>query len=170
MSKLPLINWFTDCPDLPVSFFCLKIPCQLGAGGSLFVPSLLQNCIFPVSLNATIMFLTSSSLKLWCHSWSCPSLTTCSHFQPPSTQIAFKMGLENSCAGELVRNANSRILLPDTVPVGFSSQEYWSGLPRPSPDDLPNPGIKPGSPELHKHSLLSESPEKPLPHTAFPQI
>ena len=32
--------------------------------------------------------------------------------------------------------------------VGFSRQEYWSGLPFPSPEDLPDPGIKPGSPAL----------------------
>ena len=32
--------------------------------------------------------------------------------------------------------------------MGFSRQEYWSGLPFPSPGDLPNPGIKPGSPTL----------------------
>ena len=30
--------------------------------------------------------------------------------------------------------------------MGFSRQEYWSGLPFPSPRDLPNPGIEPGSP------------------------
>ena len=30
------------------------------------------------------------------------------------------------------------------LPVGFSRQEYWSGLPCASPGDLPNPGIKPG--------------------------
>ena len=33
-------------------------------------------------------------------------------------------------------------------PVGFSRQEYWSELPFPSPEDLPHPGIKPGSPAL----------------------
>ena len=32
--------------------------------------------------------------------------------------------------------------------VGFSRQEYWSGLPFPSPEDLPNPGIEPGSPHI----------------------
>ena len=32
--------------------------------------------------------------------------------------------------------------------MGFSRHEYWSGLPFPSPEDLPNPGIKPGSPTL----------------------
>ena len=38
----------------------------------------------------------------------------------------------------------------------FSRQEYWGGLPFPSPEDLPNPGIEPGSPALQAGSLLSE--------------
>ena len=38
----------------------------------------------------------------------------------------------------------------------FSRQEYWSGLPFPSPGDLPDPGIKPGSPALQANSLSSE--------------
>ena len=40
--------------------------------------------------------------------------------------------------------------------MGFSRVEYWSGLPFPSPGDLPNPGIEPGSPALQTDSLLSE--------------
>ena len=40
--------------------------------------------------------------------------------------------------------------------MGFSRQVYWSGLPFPSPGDLPNPGIKPGSPELQADSLPTE--------------
>ena len=47
--------------------------------------------------------------------------------------------------------------------VGFSRQEYWSGLPFPSPEDLPNPGIEPGSPALQADTLTSEPPGKPLP-------
>ena len=39
----------------------------------------------------------------------------------------------------------------------FSRQEYWSGLPFPSPGGLSDPGIKPGSPELQADPLLSES-------------
>ena len=35
----------------------------------------------------------------------------------------------------------------------FSRQEYWSGLPFPSPGDLPNPGIEPGSPALQTGAL-----------------
>ena len=45
---------------------------------------------------------------------------------------------------------------------GISSQEYWSGLPFPSPVDLPDPGIKPGSPALQADALRSEPPEKPI--------
>ena len=47
--------------------------------------------------------------------------------------------------------------------MGFSRQECWSGLPFPSPGDLPNPGIKPGFPALQAHALPSEPPGKP-PH------
>ena len=43
----------------------------------------------------------------------------------------------------------------------FSRQEYWSGLPFPSPGDLPDPGIKPGSPALEADALTSEPPGKP---------
>ena len=44
----------------------------------------------------------------------------------------------------------------------FSRQEYWSGLPFPSPGDLPDPGIKPGSPALEADALTSEPPGKPI--------
>ena len=43
----------------------------------------------------------------------------------------------------------------------FSRQEHWIGLLFLSPEDLPNPGIEPMSPELHKDSLPSEPPGKP---------
>ena len=42
----------------------------------------------------------------------------------------------------------------------FSRQEYWSGLPFPSPGDLPNLGIEPGSPTLQADALPSEPPGK----------
>ena len=43
----------------------------------------------------------------------------------------------------------------------FSRQEYWSGLPFPSPGDLPNPGIKAWSPALQAYALPSELPGMP---------
>ena len=44
--------------------------------------------------------------------------------------------------------------------MGFSGQEYWNGLPFPSPGDLPDPGIEPGSPALPVDSLSSKPPGK----------
>ena len=54
------------------------------------------------------------------------------------------------------------LLIPWTVarqaplPMGFSRQEYWSGLPFPSPGDHPDPGIEPRSPALQADSLPTE--------------
>ena len=45
--------------------------------------------------------------------------------------------------------------------MGFSRQEYWSGLPFPSPGDLPKPGIEPRSPAFQADALTSEPPGKP---------
>ena len=45
--------------------------------------------------------------------------------------------------------------------IGFSRQEYWSGLPFPSPGYLPDPGIEPRSPPLQADALTSEPPGKP---------
>ena len=42
--------------------------------------------------------------------------------------------------------------------MGFSRQEYWNGLPFPSPGDLPNPGIEPGFSTLQADALPSEPP------------
>ena len=44
----------------------------------------------------------------------------------------------------------------------FPRQEYWSGLPFPSPGDLPNPGIEPVSPALAGGFFTTEPPEKPM--------
>ena len=46
--------------------------------------------------------------------------------------------------------------------MGFSRQEYWSGLPFPSPEDLPDPGIEPRSPALQADASTSEPPGKPI--------
>ena len=46
--------------------------------------------------------------------------------------------------------------------VGFSRQDYWRGLPFPSPGDLPNPGMEPRSPALQADALRSEPPGFPI--------
>ena len=47
--------------------------------------------------------------------------------------------------------------------MGSSRQEYWSGLPFPSPGDLPDPGIEPRSPIMQADALTSEPPGKQRP-------
>ena len=72
----------------------------------------------------------------------------------------------NSCA-VLSRLVVSDSVTPWTVahqallPMGFSRQEYWSGLPRSPPGDLSDPGTEPWSPALQVDSLPSEPPGKP---------
>ena len=72
---------------------------------------------------------------------------------------------------ESVRHSLSHVQLfetPWTVPcqapssMGFSRQEYWDGLPFPSPGDLPDPGIEPKSPTLQEHTLPAEPAGKPV--------
>ena len=69
--------------------------------------------------------------------------------------------------GGLVTKSCPTIATPWTVAhqaplsIGFSRQEYWSGLPFLSPGNLPDPGIEPASPALQAGSLLTELLEKP---------
>ena len=64
--------------------------------------------------------------------------------------------------GRLVAKLSPTLATPWTVAcqaplsMRFSRQEYWSGLPFPSPRDLPDPGIKPGSPALQADSFPTE--------------
>ena len=65
-------------------------------------------------------------------------------------------------AGGLVAKSCLTLAIPWTVAcqaplsMGFSRQEYWSGLPLPSPGDLPDPGIEPRSPALQADDLPAE--------------
>ena len=66
--------------------------------------------------------------------------------------------------GGLVTKSCPTLATPWTVthqappPMEFSRQEYWSGLPFPSPRDLSDPGIEPGSPTSWADALMSEPP------------
>ena len=52
------------------------------------------------------------------------------------------------------------------LPMGFPRKEYWSGLPFPSPGDVPDPGIEPTSPATAGVFFTAEPPGKPLTTTA----
>ena len=74
-----------------------------------------------------------------------------------------------SCGGCLVVSDSSRI--PWTpLSVGFSRQEYRSGLPFPSPGDLPDPGIEPTSPALASGFFTTEPPGKPTLPVQFSSV
>ena len=55
----------------------------------------------------------------------------------------------------------------DPLSMGFSRQEYWSGLPFSSPGDLPDPGIESQSPTLQADTLTSKPPGKPYHLSKF---
>ena len=65
--------------------------------------------------------------------------------------------------------ATSLTVACQSLSMGFSRQEYWSGLPFPSPGDLPNLGIEPGSPALQADSLSTELPGKPSGNIVDPK-
>ena len=69
-----------------------------------------------------------------------------------------------SCS--VVSNSATPWTIAGQIPlsVEFSRQEYWSGLPFPSPEDLPDPGIKPTSSGLQADSSPLDPPGKPISH------
>ena len=82
-------------------------------------------------------------------------------------RILLKKKLESNCLVKVKSLSRVRLFVtPWTVAhqarlsMGFSRQECWSGLPFPSPGDLPDPGIEPRSPALQAHTLTSEPPGK----------
>ena len=82
------------------------------------------------------------------------------------TELKAKHSLNTDCAGGLVAQSWPTLCDPMTVvsqtplSMGVSRQKHWSGLPFPSPGDLPDPGIEPGSAAFQADSLLSEPPGK----------
>ena len=80
----------------------------------------------------------------------------------PRTRVASGPGMEAS-GGSVAKSCPTlatpwTIALQIPLSMGFSRQEYWTGLPFPSLGDLPHPGIEPGSPVLQADSLLTELP------------
>ena len=86
----------------------------------------------------------------------------CSHEIKRRLLLGRKAMTNLSLSLSLVVKSCSTLATPWTVAyqvppsMGFSRQEYWSGLPFPSPGDRPNPGIEPESPALQADSLPTE--------------
>ena len=87
-------------------------------------------------------------------------------FAMEKKQVLYQIGHQDSCwlmgvyGGAIVPLWLSHSVMPDPLDctqaplsMGFSRQEYWSRLPFPPAEDLPDPGIKPTSPALQTDSL-----------------
>ena len=119
--------------------------CAPVASGSVITgKSLTSNLWFPFSVYMTEK---ESCLRLL---WGSNELNAC--------KKCFINSKEKESESEV---AQSCLTLCDPMDCGFSRQEYWSGLPFPSPGDLPDPGIEPRSPTFQADALTSEPPGKP---------
>ena len=88
--------------------------------------------------------------------WECQSLSVGAPRLGWQRDLTRGAGLGRDGGGHLIAKSCPAFVTPWTVAhqaslsMGFSRQEYWSGLPFPSPGDLPNPGIEPRSPALQE--------------------
>ena len=87
----------------------------------------------------------ASRLRIQPESWRSSPVEYPQVFDHPDSTVCICVCQVASVVSDCTSQTVAR---QDPLSVGFSRQEYWSGLTFPSPGDLPNPGIKPGSPEL----------------------
>ena len=107
-------------------------------------------------------------MKSWLHMKSCPFIRVCSNLPNGILNSLWESQLAEAFIRE--RNVSYSIVSDSATPrtvahraplsMGFSRQEYWSGLSCPPPGDLPNLGFEPRSPALQVDSFPSEPPEK----------
>ena len=109
-------------------------------------PMFLGNC--PVMRSRSASHLTSRCI---CHCRSSIS-APCPH--PPWVSTLSLISHVQLCVTPWI------IACKPPLPMAFSRQEYWSGLPCPPPRDLPDPGTEPGSPALQADYLPCEPPGK----------
>ena len=124
---------------------------------------------FPLGLTGLISLLSKGCSRVF--SQHCSSKTLIlqhSTFLSSNSHIG-TWPLEKPWRSEVMSLSRAQLfVIPWTVAsqappsIGFSRQEYWSGLLFPSPGDPPDPGIEPGSPTLQADSLTSEPPGKSL--------
>ena len=108
-------------------------------------------------------FLLGTCAEFLCHSEKLYTSLTSKFTERKTAQYIGFTHLEfYGVCGGLVAKSCPTLVISWTVAcqaplsMGFSRQEYWSGLPFPSPGDLPNPGSKPGFPALQADSLPTE--------------
>ena len=97
---------------------------------------------------------------IWCISMSQGGLACCSPWDHKESAMTRRLKVKLLSGVQLFATPWTVACQPPPS-MGFSRQESWSGLPFPSPGDLPDPGIEPGSSTLQADSLPSEPPGNP---------
>ena len=106
--------------------------------------------------------ISSSRGSSWSRNWTCISCIAGKFFTCWATAKVFKHLMKWSEVKSFSLFPTPWTVAYQASPsMGFSRQEYWSGLPFPSPGDLPDPGIEPGSPASWADVLTSEPRRKP---------
>ena len=131
------------------------------------------NILLPYNLRMSFLGIYLKEVKTYLHKSTCIWMLVAALFIITKTEINHQ-----SSVGEQVHKLQYIQIVKSLICVrlfatpwtgahqappsmGFSRQEYWSGLPFPSPGDLPDPGIEPRSPALQADALTSEPPGKP---------
>ena len=111
-------------------------------------------------VSAVCVCLVAQSCLTLCDPMDCnlPDSSVHGILQARILEWIFSRGSSQPKDWTQVSNISGGIL---TIWATREAQEYWSGKPVPSPGDLPDPGIKPGSPALQVDSLPAELPGKP---------
>ena len=133
---------------------CLSHTCSFSSSEHQTSCRELLPYVLPLSIHLKLFFL---HLKCSLSSPLCPFLCHCL-FCPGNLCLSL-------CVSHLVVSDSVipwTVVHQDLLSMEFSRQEYWSGLPFPSPGDFPDPGIEPRSPALQADSLLSEPPRKAI--------
>ena len=103
----------------------------------------------------------SSSLLFWAD-WNYLSHLTTDNLGNISRLVLQQSSVSHSVVSNSLWPHGLYVAHQPPLSMEFSRQGSWSGLPFPSPEDLPDPGIKPRSPALQADSLPSEPPGKPV--------
>ena len=102
--------------------------------------------------------LVSANSHLFNYYTICPEITKFSLWDPMGLYDHSLIVKKWSCSVVSDSAIPWTVVSQASLSMGFSRQEYWSGLPFPSPGDLPDPGIEPSSPALQADALPSEPP------------
>ena len=140
-----LVIWYQQYQHFSFNHRCQQVPLKLHP--------LLHEPLIMKFMRAVL--LTARKDKLW-NQYFCDV-----HIGGTNSILYMKVKVKSLSHVRLFATSRT-VAYQAPLSMGFSRQEYWSGLPLPSPGDLLNQGIEPGSPALQADTLTSEPPRKPI--------